>query len=243
MVTKKDQAEVASNKADVKVPAVVKAEVKIPVGYIIADGKLLDKAINSAEKSAYKWINQMEKIGVSALSHLKEHGNIHFVNAAYLAMPKGTKSASFAAWLLFYGAIKANEDKATREEKPFVYDKTKKTDPVAAYADEKGWWGFGVREQKPHEIFDLQAAVQKLIERAMKQSEMAHAELLPLLKGLVEVGKVHDAQAKVIKGEELTAGEQQALDASTKPASAIASIASPAGNGSAPVLPVTATAH
>jgi hypothetical protein len=171
---------------------------KMPANYVITDGKALDSEIASNEKAAFKWINRMQRIGVSALDHLARHGNIHFVNSAYLSMPKGTKSAGFTSWLLAHGALKAN-DGDDKKTKPFLYDKSKKTNVEAAYAE--GWWEHA-SEKKPDQVFDLQQAIVKLIKQVEAKSEIAHAELLPALKSLVVIGAVQAEQGKVEAGEE-----------------------------------------
>jgi hypothetical protein len=206
---------------------------KMPSGYVVEDKAALKRLIDANEKNAFKYINTMHKIGVSALWHLAKHGDIMQVNAAYLSMPKGMKSAGFAQWLLAHGALAANTDE-DRKTKPFIFDKKKKTNVEAAYAD--GWWEH-MPEKKPTQIFDLQEAIRSLIARAEKQKTMSHAELLPTLKSLAAIGAVHGAEQKAAAGEKLTDAEKPLLEAGSNPEAAVslaAQHAIPAKTASAP---------
>ena len=137
---------------------------------ILTDVAALNKAIDSWGRGLNKAMNEGQKLALSALAHLAKCGDIGPANRLYTAMPKGTKTSSMGAYLLAFGALKAN-DGEDKKEKPFLYDKTKQTRLEAAY--EQHWTEFG-KEPDVDQVFDLQKAIAALLRKANKAATVTH---------------------------------------------------------------------
>lgn len=148
---------------------------------IITDKDALAKLIISIASAGKKLDGLVQQAGVSALAHLKEHGDIGFVNRLYLALSKGARKSALTSWILAHGSVVANtlEDKAT---KPFVYTKDKTTNVEAAAQDP---WYSHKPDQKPDQVFDLQKMIVALIAKASKADQLVHGELVTGLQALV----------------------------------------------------------
>lgn len=149
---------------------------------IITDKTELVKLIDSIQRAGKKLDADIQRAGVSALSHLKAHGDIGFVNRLYLALAKGHRKAALVSWFLSHGALLANtmEDKAT---KPFVYTKDKETNVEAAQADP---WFDHKPDPAPDQVYDLAVALEKVL-KACKGKELVHGELVTGIQGLLTV--------------------------------------------------------
>lgn len=163
----------------------------------------LNKRIDAWAKRGSAWTKEGQALGLLALGRLSEHGDIGPVNRLFNAMPKGTKSSAMASWLLAYGALQANTDKATKADKPFVFDREKQTDTAGASADP---WFDHKPEPAPDEIFDLQKALASVLKKAAKSTNLVHAELLEGIRALVG----DEIAAEAGKG-----GAENAADAET----------------------------
>jgi hypothetical protein len=135
----------------------------------------INKAIDSIAKSGAKLDKLIQDTGVSVLEHFAEHKDTGVVNRLYIALPKGARKQAMASWLLAYGALTPNTAKESKAEQPFVYDREKSTDALAAAQD---MWYDHKPEKAPDQVFDLQKAVRQLIAKAAKGTTTATAEQL-----------------------------------------------------------------
>lgn len=149
---------------------------------LIAKDKLAS-AIDAWGKKGSKWTVEGQQLGLSALDALAKHGDIGFANRLYVVMPKGTKSSAMAEWLLAFGSLRANEDKATKKDKPFLFDRERTTDLEGAA--QKPWYEFG-KEKAPDELFDIQAAFFAVFKKAAKAKQTAHGELLEAVRSVFD---------------------------------------------------------
>lgn len=100
---------------------------------------------------------------------MEQHGDYTLLVNLYLALPKGSRRGSMAAWIMRYSKLTANDDKATKADKPFLLDKAKANDLVGAAAEM--WYDAGEPEQAPDEILDVQKAVHALLAKVKKAKE------------------------------------------------------------------------
>lgn len=142
----------------------------------------LNARIDRWGKRGQKWAQEGQELALSCLQHLADHGDIGFCNRLYLSMPKGTKSSAMASWLLTYGQLEANTDKATKASAPFKFSREKATDVEGAAADP---WFEHKPEPSADQVFDLQKALAAVLRKASKASHVEHSELLEGLMALV----------------------------------------------------------
>lgn len=154
---------------------------------IITDVAELNKAIDSWGKRVSKWVKEGQLLGLSALQRLKDHGDIGPANRLYLAMPKGTKSGSMAAWLLEFTCLIANTG-GDAKAKPFLYSKERAeklgTPANMDGAARKPWQDCGKQEESPAAI-DVLDAIRALVKR-LEGKTLTHADKLDALKSLLE---------------------------------------------------------
>jgi hypothetical protein len=149
---------------------------------IHTDPKKIEDLIKSIAKVGAKLDRDIQVAGLSALMALREHGNVHYVNSLYLAMPKGSRKAALTSWFLSHGQLSANTDK-DKNTKPFIFTKDKDvTNVEAAMADP---WYNHKPDQNPDEVFDLRKAVEAVIKKAQGKN-LAHGELLEQLQSMVK---------------------------------------------------------
>lgn len=134
-----------------------------------ADIAALNKEIAAIKTAGAKLDARIQTAAVAVLEHFAQHHDNGLVNRLYHAMPAGSRKAALASWLLTHCAVSANTDKATKQEQPFVYDRTKKTDPEAGEADP---WYSHKPDKAPDEVFDLQKAVRALLAKASKAATL-----------------------------------------------------------------------
>lgn len=159
---------------------------------LITDKVELNKLIASVTTQGKKLDAVIQLAGVSALAHLKEHGDIGFVNRLYLAMHKGARKSALTSWFLAHGSLVANTEQS-KNEKPFNYTKDKDTNVEAAYAE---MWFAHKPDASPDEVFDIQKAIHAIIKKAQGK-QLAHEELLTGLQAMVtipdEAGQMDEA--------------------------------------------------
>lgn len=130
-----------------------------------ADVAALNKEIAAIKTAGAKLDARIQIAAVAVLEHFAQYHDNGLVNRLYHAMPAGSRKSALTSWLLTHCAVSANTDKATKQEQPFVYDRTKKTDPEAGEADP---WYSHKPDKAPDEVFDLQKAVRALLAKAGK---------------------------------------------------------------------------
>lgn len=147
---------------------------------IITDKAELDKRILAWSQRGKKWVEEGHQLAMSALTMASKHNDVGPVNRLYLAMPKGTKSSAMVSWLLSYGMLVANEGD-NKKEMPFKYTKDKAWKLEEAAQDP---WYNHKPEPAPDQVFDLQKALEQVINRA-KGKQLVHADLLPKLQEML----------------------------------------------------------
>jgi hypothetical protein len=135
----------------------------------ILDTAGMDKSLKLIASTGKKLDNLIQQVGVSALAHLKAHGDIVYVNRLYNNLPAGARKAALSSWFLTHGSIVANTGtKEEKAEKPFLFTKDKTTNVEGAFSDP---WYDHTPDKKPDEVFDLQKALEALLKRASKAAK------------------------------------------------------------------------
>lgn len=142
----------------------------------------LCKAIDAWGRRGKQWVKDGQTLAMRCLALHGTSGDTGPINRLFLAMPKGTKSAAMAEWLLTYGGVKANEG-SDKKVKPFLHDKSKATNLVGGA--QTPWYTFQP-EKEPDQVFDVIAAVKKIIEKASKGGELLGESALEALRAIVE---------------------------------------------------------
>lgn len=104
---------------------------------IAAAGKKLDERIQVA--------------AMSAIHHFQQHKDTCYINRLYLSLSAGVRRSALTVYFLAFGGVKANEDKDTKKDKPFLSDHTKKIDMEEACRVK---WYDCKKEPEPDEVFD-----------------------------------------------------------------------------------------
>lgn len=153
----------------------------------------LCKAIDAWGKRGKQWVKDGQTLAMKCLALHETSGDTGPINRLFLAMPKGTKSAAMAEWLMTFGGVNANEG-GDKKTKPFLHDKSKATDMTGGA--QKPWYTFQP-EKEPDQIFDVIAAVKKIIEKASKGGELLGESALEALRAIVE-----DAEGAPLEDDE-----------------------------------------
>ena len=151
-----------------------------------ASVEALKKEIDSLKKAGSSLDARIHRAGVAVLVHFAEHKDTGLINRLYDALPRGARKTAWVSWILTYAAVVANTDKATKEEKPFVYAKDKATNPEGGDADP---WYNHKPEKAPDEVFDLQKAVKAILAKAGKAKSIknGNADALKALAAAVGI--------------------------------------------------------
>lgn len=141
----------------------------------------IKSAIKSIRTTGAKFDALVQSTGLDILAHIDAHGDVSLANELFAAMPKGSRTASLAGWLMAYGKLRANtgKDKAIN---PFRFDGNKTTDLESASATH--WATFGKPEQEPDQVFDLAKALASLLRKAEQAESVSDPELLARIKVL-----------------------------------------------------------
>ncbi|APL99463.1 hypothetical protein FDH29_gp05 [Aquamicrobium phage P14] len=146
----------------------------------------IEKAILSIRTRGAKLDNDIQVTGLSILRHVDAHGDITLANRLYLAMPKGSRRNSLALWMVAYGKLKINQDKATSKDMPMVFDKSSTTDMVEAA---KVKWFEVKPERELDQEFDVKAALASLLARAKRDGVKVKAGQADLLLAVERLAK------------------------------------------------------
>lgn len=115
---------------------------------IAAAGKKLDERIQLAAQSA--------------INHFVQHKDTVYINRLYLSLSAGVRRSALTVYLLAFAGVKANEDKDTKKDKPFLSDHTKKADLEEACRVK---WYDCKKEPEPDEVFDAGKAFQMFMRK------------------------------------------------------------------------------
>lgn len=163
----------------------------------------LNKEIASIKVAGKKLDQRIQDAGVSALFHFEQHKDNGIINRLYDALPNGARKSAFTSWLLTYGALEANTDRATKGEQPFVYSRDKLTYPESADADP---WFNHKPDPAPDAVLDLQKAIKAILAKAGKAESLknGNADTLRKMAELVGISST-DVTSKFDATEEETA--------------------------------------
>ena len=131
----------------------------------------MDKEIKSLANRGAKFQNDVQRVAMSAINAINEHGNVFYVNKLYttIAAISGVRSASLAQWLLNYGRVVANQDMATKDTTPFLVDKSEGATVDLEGAAIEPWYMVGKPEKKPDELVHVNQSIRKLISQIKKK--------------------------------------------------------------------------
>lgn len=97
---------------------------------------------------------------LSVIRHIDTNNEVSLFIKLYRALPKGSRSNALVAWAVAFSKVEVNLDKDTKKDQPFVCNKGKKTEVVAA--TDKPWFDFK-KPQDPADEFNLDAAFIKFM--------------------------------------------------------------------------------
>lgn len=129
----------------------------------------INKEIASIKAAGAKFDKRVQECAIACLEHMDKHGDHTLLVRLYQALPKGSRRGSMATWIMRYSRLTANDDKATKNEKPFIVDKAKANDLEGAASEM--WYEAGKPEQNPDEILDVQKAVKALLAKVKKAKD------------------------------------------------------------------------
>lgn len=158
---------------------------------LIVGASNITKEIGLIKTAGAKLDERIQTAGLSVISHAHQHGDITVVNQLFLALPKGARSKALAEWLLAFGNVQKNTDKASAKLAPFSYakDRTAKGEEelgkVMTAATDTPWYKFAP-EPKVVDMFDFGAALKALMARAeaaeSKGQKIEGADLLSKIR-------------------------------------------------------------
>ena len=186
----------AASAAPHNLQAPAKKPVALDYSKLTTDLPKLGKEIDAARIKVAKILDvEFQRLGLSAILAVQQHGNVHYVNALWLALPKGARHDAMTKWLLAFGGVQANPDKAKAKTMPFSYlDKAAVAMEKAAAAP---WTTFA--PSKPVEAFSVLAQIQKIL----KTVDGGKREVIGSTAGveaLREVAAMLEAEAEDVEG-------------------------------------------
>lgn len=128
----------------------------------------INKEIGLIKNAGKKLDERIQVAGVSVIAHCGQHNDVTVVNNLFLAMPAGARKKALAEWLLKFGNVAANTDKASSKTAPFVYAKDKQANVEGAIAEP--WYDFAP-EPAVATMFDFQAMLASLLKKAEKAEQ------------------------------------------------------------------------
>lgn len=149
----------------------------------------IDAAITSINNRGKKLDADIQLCALSVVAHVGKHGDVTVANRLYTCMPNGSRRRALAEYLMAFGKLSANADRATAKESPFVYDKTKTyNDEVLKAASETMWYDFAP-EPPVLEMFDLRGALHRILAQAAKVGKVNDEALLSELRKLEAIAQ------------------------------------------------------
>lgn len=92
-----------------------------------APAAAVDKLIVSIKTRGQKYDADIHSAGMACLFHADKHGDITLMNRLLIALPKSSRRNALAQWACAMGKFKPNEDKATLQTVPLMFDKSSTT--------------------------------------------------------------------------------------------------------------------
>ena len=152
---------------------------------LTTDHVRLGKEIDKARVSAAKVLDvEFQRLALSAIKAVQDHGNVFYVNEVFKALPKGARHAAMTEWLLAFGGVCPNPDKGRAKDMPFAFAKGQPV--LLEKAASQPWVTFA--PSKPVEAYDVMAQLQRLLKTvdAGKREVRAPEGALDALRALVQ---------------------------------------------------------
>lgn len=164
---------------------------------LITDLKALAAAIKAHAGKRAKLDDELQTLALSAILAVRDHGNIHYVNALYSASGKGTRHVALASWFMEFGGVSANTGK-DKAEKPFIFDREKAVDLESGVATP---WFDMKPSQAPDEILDVLKLVQAVIRKAQNPKEGVEVTNFALVEQLAAIVAAVEVEADTVVAE------------------------------------------
>lgn len=160
--------------------------------------KTIAAAINNLAKRWQGIDTTTQTVALDVLLHAHVNREVSLVNKLYLALGKGARHEAMAQWLMLYAPVKANAVAATKEERPFLFEKDKALDgdelvTLMGNASRNPWY-MSAPSKAPDEVFDFAKALKALLAKADREVKAGRSvsdpdavaklrEMLPTVKG------------------------------------------------------------
>jgi hypothetical protein len=147
---------------------------------VLLDKAGTDKLITSIAGRGAKLDKDIHQAACSAVSHIIDHGDITLLVRLIAAMPKSGRKQALIKWSVAFSKLEVNDNKATKADTPFLYNKAKANDLTSAM--ETPFWDFTATESssKPFIVADYLGNVSKRLQTALK------TESDPIIKAQIE---------------------------------------------------------
>ena len=135
---------------------------------LITGAKKIEAKILVTKRRGEQFTADVQQVGLSVINHIDLHGDITLAIALFEAMPRGARKNALIDWVCAHGKLTKNEDKETRKERPYLYDKKKVTNLDGARLV---LWCDMKKPKVEVEMFDLVGELAKLLKKAEKMNK------------------------------------------------------------------------
>lgn len=149
--------------------------------------KQCNRAISNIKISGKALDQAVQEVGLSVIQHCAANGEVSLAIKLLNALPKGSRRNALVQWLVQFGPVQVELDKAKAKTHPLAYNKAGALDVDGATA--KPWWTCKPEKALADE-FDFASRLQALLKQAAKAAEDGKA-----VKGAEELLKVQAALA------------------------------------------------
>lgn len=111
----------------------------------------MDKEFPLIAAAGKKLDERIQQAAMSAVNHFVQHKDTVYINRLYLSLSAGVRRSALTVYFLAFAGVKANDDKDTKKDKPFLSDHTKRPDLEEACRVK---WYDCKKEPEPDEVFD-----------------------------------------------------------------------------------------
>lgn len=162
----------------------------------------IDKAIKSIATRGANLDKDIHAAAVSTLAHIEAHGDVILANRLMQAMPKSGRRAALQTWMLAFGRLVLNDDKATKKEMPLKYSKAAVSNVLKA--QETPFWEFTKEVTVKAWVYaDWLKTVQATLTKAAQEQGAEGAKAAAALAALGLALPVQDVKAE--QAEEVVA--------------------------------------
>lgn len=123
----------------------------------------IEAAITAIGHAASAVQNDIQQVGLAVIAHIEKHGEVSLAVKLVNALPEGQRRDSLVQWFLSYSKAGLNKDKASKAQRPLVFDGEKETDIEGATATP---WFKAKKAGNPYtDALDVQKEVKRLLKR------------------------------------------------------------------------------